>query len=96
MQVFPGVGTRALYISDPRDSFGSRFGGWTREESLPLWDYLMATATEDSNVFTHHWQQGDVLLWDNQSVMHFAVKDYDGETEPRVSTRTTVMGVAPM
>jgi len=26
----------------------------------------------------------------SQSVMHYAVKDYDGEKEPRISTRTTV------
>ena len=37
-----------------------------------------------------------VLLWDNQSVMHYAIKDYDGDLEPRVSTRTTVMGELPI
>eukprot|EP01043_Picozoa_sp_COSAG02_P086643 COSAG02_NODE_24054_length_699_cov_1.053333_1_plen_232_part_11 len=33
VRVHDRVGTRALYISDPRDSFGSRFRGWSREES---------------------------------------------------------------
>jgi alpha-ketoglutarate-dependent taurine dioxygenase len=64
VRVHDRVGTRALYISDPRDSFGSRFRGWSREESLPLWDYLMEVATREDNIFTHHWTQGDVLLWD--------------------------------
>ena len=27
--------------------------------------------------------------------MHYAVKDYDGELEPRISTRTTVAGDMP-
>ena len=27
--------------------------------------------------------------------MHYAVKDYDGELEPRISTRTTVVGDLP-
>jgi taurine dioxygenase len=64
VRVHDRAGTKALYISDPRDSFGSRFRGWSREESLPLWDYLMSVATQPENVFTHHWEQGDVLLWD--------------------------------
>lgn len=47
-----------------------------------------------SNVVVLCWVA--VLLWDNQSVMHYAIKDYDGDLEPRVSTRTTVMGELPI
>ena len=36
-----------------------------------------------------------LCLCDSQSVMHYAVKDYDGELEPRISTRTTVAGDLP-
>ena len=92
VRVHDRAGTKALFLSDPRHSFGSRFRGWSVEESLPFWDYLMEVATDESNVFKHHWTQGDVLLWDNQSVMHYAPKDYDGDLEPRISTRTTVTG----
>jgi hypothetical protein len=28
--------------------------------------------------------------------MHYAVKDYDGDLEPRISTRTTVVGDLPV
>lgn len=33
---------------------------------------------------------------DSQSVMHYAIKDYDGDLEPRISTRTTVVGDLPV
>ena len=75
VRVHDRAGTKALFLSDPRHSFGSRFRGWSVEESLPFWDFLMEVATDESNVFKHHWTQGDVLLWDNQSVMHYAPKD---------------------
>ena len=59
VRVHDRAGSKALYLSDPRHSFGSRFGGWSREESLPLWDYLMKIATHHRNVYRHSWTEGD-------------------------------------
>ncbi len=28
--------------------------------------------------YRHHWQQGDLLLWDQQAVQHYAVNDFPG------------------
>ncbi|MEO7726680.1 MAG: TauD/TfdA family dioxygenase [Burkholderiales bacterium] len=45
-------------------------------------------------VYTHHWQAGDLLLWDNCSVQHKATFDYDLPLR-RLMHRTTVRGGVP-
>ena len=42
-------------------------------------------------VYVHHWQAGDLLLWDNCSVQHKATFDYDLPLR-RLMHRTTVRG----
>ena len=40
------------------------------EQSEQLLDELWAHATQAQFVFTHQWQLGDLLMWDNLSVLH--------------------------
>lgn len=40
------------------------------DASERLLDALWAHATQDAHVFTHEWQQGDVVLWDNRCTLH--------------------------
>lgn len=96
VRVHDRTGRRALYLSDPRHSFGGRVDGRSLAESLPLYDQLLPRATRPANCYRHRWSRGDVLMWDNQSVLHFAPKDYDGSVRPRISTRTTVQGDRPV
>jgi taurine dioxygenase len=28
--------------------------------------------------YRHHWQVGDLLIWDQQAVQHYAVRDFSG------------------
>jgi taurine dioxygenase len=28
--------------------------------------------------FRHHWREGDLLIWDQQAVQHYAVGDFTG------------------
>ena len=87
----PDTGRKALYVNP---HYTSNFTGWTPEESRPLLDMLAARATRPENVFRHHWRAGDVLMWDNRCVMHYAVRDYD-DTMPRLMYRTTAAGDRP-
>ena len=41
-----------------------------REEGDALLDELYAHMHADDNVYTHHWQQGDMLIWDNICLQH--------------------------
>jgi alpha-ketoglutarate-dependent taurine dioxygenase len=38
---------------------------------------LMAHATRSKYEYRHQWQRGDMVIWDNRSVMHQANADYD-------------------
>ena len=61
----------------------------SREQSQPLIEELTALATVESNVFRHSRQEGDVVMWDNRCVMHFAEYDY-ADSQHRLMNRTTV------
>jgi alpha-ketoglutarate-dependent 2,4-dichlorophenoxyacetate dioxygenase len=41
-------------------------------EALALIDDLTDRAAVPANCYTHHWDPGDLLLWDNHAVMHRA------------------------
>ena len=88
----PHSGRVALFINP---HFTTRFEDMTREESLPLMNFLTRQATQPENIYRHRWAVGDVLLWDNRCAMHYAVRDYD-ENMPRLMHRTTAAGEAPI
>ena len=53
---------------------------------------LLTHASRPEFVYRHHWQLNDLVLWDNRSVMHYAISDYD---EPRLMHRIVVKGDVP-
>ncbi len=54
---------------------------------------LMEHATQRKYVYTHHWQPGDVLMWDNRCTMHRG--RWHDPTEIRDMHRTTVSDEMP-
>lgn len=44
--------------------------GLPQDESDRLLDAFWAHATQERFTYEHHWQQGDVVLWDNRCTMH--------------------------
>ena len=40
-----------------------------------------------------NYKQGDVVMWDNRSLMHYAINDYSDQ--PRYMERTTNIGEKP-
>lgn len=65
--------------------------GWDRKESDEFLKYLSDHATQDRYVSTHHWQPNDVVIWDNRSVLHRVVWDFDQKL-PRHMERTCTVG----
>jgi taurine dioxygenase len=59
-------------------------------ESDELLAFLFAHQLQDKYRYTHRWQTGDVLMWDDLSTIHQAVADY-GPDEPRLIKRCQVM-----
>lgn len=89
VRTHPETGRRALFVNGV---FTTRFEHMSVEESQPLLTWLYAHCAQPNFTFRHRWSEGDLLMWDNRCVQHFAVYDY---TEPRVMLRTTVIGEVP-
>ncbi|MEM8765977.1 MAG: TauD/TfdA family dioxygenase [Pseudomonadota bacterium] len=89
VKVHPETGVPNLFIG--RHAFG--IPGLSRAESRELLSTLMAFVVADpARVYTHHWQPGDTLVWDNRAILHRA-RPYD-YAEPRVLLGTRVAGEA--
>ncbi len=85
------TGDLALYVCK---AFTRNFTGWSREESKPLLDYLYNHSTSMEYQARHNWQAGDLVMWDNRSVLHYAVHDH-GE-DVRVIHRLQVEGTSTL
>ena len=83
----PVTGRKLLYVNG---AFTLHFEGWTREESLPLLQYLYQVASREEYHCRLHWEPGSVAIWDNRSTWHLAMNDYHGHR--RVMHRITLTG----
>ena len=81
----PRTGAKALYLA----RHISHIVGLPRDESDALLEQLFAFATQQRFVTTHHWQVGDLVVWDNRCTMHRATP-FDDRAFPRDMRRTTV------
>ena len=70
----PENGRSALYINTARME---GIEGMTSEEAFELIDDLYQHATNSKYEYRHAWRAGDMVIWDNRSVMHQANADYD-------------------
>ena len=90
VRTHPETGRKALYVSP---AFTVALEDMTLEESRPLLGYLNEAGHAPDVCYRHRWQTGDLVLWDNRSVQHYAVHDH-GKAE-RTMHRITIMGDTP-
>jgi len=83
--------SEALYVCR---AFTHKFVGWSRQDSAPLLDYLYRHSVREEFQARHRWQAGDLVMWDNRALLHFAVHDH-AEDEPRQIHRLQVEGPVP-
>ena len=86
----PVSGRKALYLNTGRME---GLLGMPEEEAYELINLLYDHSTQSKYEYRHRWQVGDVVIWDNRSVMHQANADYDPE-EFRYLYRLMVSGDA--
>ena len=87
----PETGRKALFVNP---GFTAGLVGFEPEESRALLGFLHAHATRHEFVYRHRWAPGDLVIWDNRSLMHHAVVDYEGKGE-RYMHRVTVIAEQP-
>ena len=83
----PTTGREILYVNP---AFTLHFEGWTREESLPLLNYLYGVGMRDEFHCRLQWAPGSIAIWDNRSTWHYAMNDYHGHR--RLMHRITISG----
>jgi len=83
----PVTGTKSLFVNP---AFTIGIEGMGTEESETLLRELYQIAVQQKNLIRFSWKRGDVVIWDNRSVWHLAVNDYEGQH--RVMHRVTTKG----
>jgi alpha-ketoglutarate-dependent taurine dioxygenase len=86
VKVHPDTGRRSLFIG--RHAYG--IPGMSDDESAALLDELLDHTCRPPRVYTHDWQVGDLVVWDNRCVLH-RVRPWD-LAEPRVMRHTRIKG----
>ena len=72
----PNTGERALFLNP---IYTTRFENMSEAESKPLLEEIYKHCTRPDFAFRHRWQNGDLVVWNNRTTLHYATNDYDGE-----------------
>lgn len=89
VRVHPATGRKALYL-------GRRSGasGVVGEPDSALWDALWDHCVNTGLSWAHRWAVGDLLIWDNRSVMHY--REAFDDRQRRVMHRAQTKGDRPV
>jgi taurine dioxygenase len=88
VRAHPYTRQKCLYVNE---GYTTRIVGLSQAESEELLQYLKNHAVQPQFQYTHKWQVGDLLMWDNCLVQHKAVPNY-ALPQRRLMERTTVLG----
>lgn len=96
VRVHPVTGRRSLYLCEAgqMDWVDGPFVGMQPGpdgDGAALLYELMSHITQPRFTYAHHWEQGDLVIYDNRCVLHCATW-FDAEKNGRVMWRTTVFG----
>ncbi|HEU4440286.1 MAG TPA: TauD/TfdA family dioxygenase [Methylomirabilota bacterium] len=86
----PVNGRKGFYVG----SHACEIVGMPTAEARALLRELREAATRPELVYTHRWQVGDLLMWDNRCMLHRG-RPWDESRYRRVMHRTTVAGAGP-
>jgi alpha-ketoglutarate-dependent taurine dioxygenase len=91
LRTHPVTGAKTLYIGN----HASHILGMPEAEGEALLIDLLEHATNPQFVYTHRWQDGDLVMWDNRCMLHRALANYEMARPRRVLHRTVVTGTVP-
>jgi len=87
----PVTGRKSIYVTEGECT---AIEGIPEDEALALIAQLHQLAIEPRFHYRHRWQRGDVIMWDNCTCQHLAVRDYR-EDQRRLMYRVSVDGAVP-
>ncbi|MGI9475106.1 MAG: TauD/TfdA dioxygenase family protein [Hyphomicrobiaceae bacterium] len=92
VRTHPNSGRKSLYIN--RDDC-TDIEGLAAEEAEALIVALSDHVTKPEFLYRHRWRKRDVVMWDNCTVQHKAILDYD-LPQRRLMHRLTIAGSIPV
>jgi taurine dioxygenase len=92
VRMHPNTGRKCLYVMRD-DCIGIE--GMEAEEAEALIAALADHIVKPAFIYRHQWRPGDLLMWDNCTVQHRAIQDYDLPRR-RLMHRTTMGGAVPI
>jgi alpha-ketoglutarate-dependent taurine dioxygenase len=92
VRLHPDTGRKALYLNPMRID---AVEGMEQDTGDALLDALYAHCDDPAFHYSHKWQPGDMLIWDNRSSMHRATFDFD-PTKRRYLHRIMLKGDKPV
>jgi len=90
VRTHPVTGRKALYLNA---EMMVGIEGMAEEIAVPLLQRLCEAATPQDRILRFAWRPGDVIAWDNASVLHTAT--FTPPDQPRVMHRLTIEGDVP-
>ena len=91
VRTHPITGRKALYLNE---QMTVGIDGWPDDVAVPLLKRLCEEATQPEHVLRFKWRPGDLVAWDNISVIHSAT--FTPPDHPRVMHRLTIEGTVPV
>lgn len=68
--------------------------GWSKDQGRTFLENLVLRATAPNLIYRHEWRENDVVIWDNQAILHRATP-YDTTNHRRLMQRTTISSSMP-
>jgi len=81
----PHNGRKAVWVNE---TYTRHIEGLQALEAKTLLQFMYQHVQKPEFQYRHRWQVGDLLIWDNRSVLHYAAFDY---TDRRIMHRVSVL-----
>lgn len=91
IRTHPVTGRKAVYIHPGK---AVKIDGMTEAETPAFIDALLPHLIKPEFIYRHKWKPGDLVLWDNRSLLHLAYRDYDPR-QGRIMHRVLLQGEVP-
>lgn len=91
VRTHPETARKSLFVG----MYSCKIIGMEQVEAEKLIAELIAHATQEKYTFTQKWQPLDFVFWDNRSLVHRAIPNYEMAAHRRILRRCVVRGGVP-